>query len=75
VLRDGHKTTLPAHQHPVPLCHQAGYLPKDHDEMNAVERADNDSGEIEIFIPSNSANYHGLFDAVQERGAWRDRRR
>ena len=28
-----------------------GYLPKDHDEMNAVELADNDSGEIEVFNP------------------------
>jgi integrase len=28
-----------------------GYLPRDHDEISAVERADDDSGEIEIFTP------------------------
>ena len=28
-----------------------GYLPKDHDEISAVERAQDDSGEIEIFTP------------------------
>ncbi len=28
-----------------------GYLPKDHDEMNAVEKADDQSGDIEIFTP------------------------
>ena len=28
-----------------------GYLPKDHDEISAVERAEDDSGEIEIFTP------------------------
>ena len=51
-----------------------GYLPKDHDEMNAVELADNDSGEIEVF---NSLELRKLFNAcltsVQERGKWRDR--
>jgi integrase len=28
-----------------------GYLPKDHDEISGVERAEDDSGEIEIFTP------------------------
>ena len=51
-----------------------GYLPKDHDEMGAVELADNGSGEIEVFNP---AELRKLFNAclapVQERGKWRDR--
>lgn len=29
-----------------------GYLPKDHSEMDGVERADDDSGDIEIFTPT-----------------------
>jgi integrase len=29
-----------------------GYLPKDHDELDAVEKADDDSGDIEIFTPA-----------------------
>lgn len=51
-----------------------GYLPKDHDEMSAVELAENDSGEIEVFTP---AELRGLLNTcispVQERGKWRDR--
>lgn len=51
-----------------------GYLPKDHDEMNAVELADEDNGEIEIFTP---AELRKLFNAcltpVKERGKMRDR--
>jgi integrase len=51
-----------------------GYLPKDHDEISAVERADADSGEIEVFTPDELMK---LFDAcqtpVQERGKWRTR--
>lgn len=29
-----------------------GFLPKDHNEMDAVEKADDDSGDIEIFTPT-----------------------
>ena len=51
-----------------------GYLPKDHDEISAVEKAAVDSGEIEIFSP---AELEKLFAAcikpVQERGKWRTR--
>lgn len=51
-----------------------GYLPKDHDEINGVEKASVDSGEIEVFSP---AELQKLFDAcltrVQERGVWRTR--
>ena len=32
-----------------------GYLPKDHCEIDGVERADDDSGEIEIFTPDELA--------------------
>src|ERR1017187_9399016 len=53
---------------------KCGYLPKDHDEINAVEKAAVDSGEIEIFSP---AELQKLFAAcvqpVQERGKWRTR--
>ena len=46
-----------------------GYLPKDHDEINGVEKASVDSGEIEVFSPTELQK---LFDAcltpVQERG-------
>jgi len=52
-----------------------GYLPKDHDELSAVERAEDDSGEIEIFTPDELVK---LFDAcmipVKEHGKWRTRR-
>jgi len=51
-----------------------GYLPKDHDEMDAVELADEDNGDIEIFTP---LELRKLFDAcltpVTERGKMRDR--
>ena len=51
-----------------------GYLPKDHDELSAVERADDDSGEIEIFTPGEMRK---LFTAcaatVIERGKERTR--
>ncbi|MBC8096841.1 MAG: site-specific integrase, partial [Akkermansiaceae bacterium] len=51
-----------------------GYLCKDHDEMSAVELAENDSGEIEVFNP---VELRKLFNAclapVQERRKWRDR--
>ena len=53
---------------------KCGYLPKDNDEISAVERAAVDSGEIEVFTP---AELQKLFDAcaqpVQERGKWRNR--
>jgi integrase len=51
-----------------------GYVPKDHDEVNAVELADEDYGDIEIFTP---AELRKLFDSclapVKERGKMRDR--
>ncbi|HEU5125105.1 MAG TPA: tyrosine-type recombinase/integrase [Verrucomicrobiae bacterium] len=51
-----------------------GYLPKDNDEIGAVEKATVDSGEIEVFSP---AELRKLFDAcltpVKERGKWRTR--
>ena len=51
-----------------------GYLPKDHDEMSAVELAENDGGEIEVFTP---VELRKLFNAchtpVKERRKWRDR--
>jgi integrase len=51
-----------------------GYLSKDNDEINAVERASTVSGEIEVFSP---AELQKLFVActarVQERGKWRTR--
>jgi integrase len=51
-----------------------GYLPKDHDEMNAVELADNDTGEIEVFNPLELRKlFNACLTPVQERGKWRDR--
>jgi integrase len=51
-----------------------GYLPKDNDEMNAVELADNDSGEIEVFNPLELRKlFNACLTPVQERGKWRDR--
>jgi len=51
-----------------------GYLPKDHDEMSAVELADNDSGEIEVFNPLELRKlFNACLTSVQERGKWRDR--
>jgi integrase len=51
-----------------------GYLPKDHDEISAVERAAVDHDAIEVFSPTELQK---LFDAcvqpVQERGKWRTR--
>lgn len=51
-----------------------GYLPKDHDEISAVERATVDNGAIEVFSPTELQK---LFDAcvtpVKERGKWRTR--
>jgi integrase len=51
-----------------------GYLAKDNDEVNAVEKASVDSGEIEVFSP---VELQKLFDAcikpVMERGKWRTR--
>ena len=51
-----------------------GYLPKDHDELNAVELADEDNGDIEIFT---SVELRKLFNAcltpVKERAKMRDR--
>ena len=51
-----------------------GYLPKDHDEMDAVELADNESGEIEVFNPVELRKlFNACLTPVQERGKWRDR--
>ena len=51
-----------------------GYLPKDHDEISAVEKAVVDNGDIEVFTPTELQK---LFDAcvapVKERGKWRTR--
>jgi len=51
-----------------------GYLPKDHDELDAVELADEDNGDIEIFT---SVELRKLFKAcltpVKERRKMRDR--
>jgi len=47
---------------PCSACHQARLPAQDHDEMNAVERADNDSGEIEISIPRTPQTIQCLFD-------------
>lgn len=51
-----------------------GYLAKDHDEMEAVELAENDSGEIEVFNPAELRKLlNTCITPVQERGKWRDR--
>jgi integrase len=51
-----------------------GYLPKDHDEIGAVELAEDQSGEIEVFTPLELRKLFGACLApVQERGKWRDR--
>lgn len=39
-----------------------GYLPKDHDEMAGVEKADDSGGEIEVFTPDE---LNQLFDAAR----------
>jgi integrase len=51
-----------------------GYLPKDHDEMNAVELADEDAGDIEVFTPAELRKLFGAcLTPVTERGKMRDR--
>jgi integrase len=51
-----------------------GYLPKDHEEMNAVELADNGGGEIEVFNPKELRKlFNACLTPVKERGKWRDR--
>lgn len=51
-----------------------GYLPKDHDEMSAVERAAVDDGEIEVFTPDELRKlFAACVTPVQERGKWRTR--
>jgi integrase len=56
------------------LAVKRGYLPKDHDELDAVELADEENGDIEIFTP---VELRKLFSAclapVKERGKMRDR--
>jgi integrase len=51
-----------------------GYLPRDHDELSAVERAEDDSGEIEIFAPDELEKLFAAAQApVKERGKFRNR--
>ena len=51
-----------------------GYLPKDWDEMGAVERPDDDSGEIEVFSPSEMRRLLAACSTpVKERGTLRTR--
>jgi integrase len=51
-----------------------GYLPRDHDEMSAVELAENDGGEIEVFTPVELRKlFNACLTPVQERRKWRDR--
>ncbi len=51
-----------------------GYLPKDHDELSAVERAQDDNGEIEIFTPDELEKlFNACLTPVEERGKLRDR--
>jgi len=46
-----------------------GYLPKDHDELSAVERASVDSGEIEVFSPTELQKlFTACMTPVKERG-------
>lgn len=50
------------------------YLPKDHDEMHAVELADEDNGDIEIFTPLELRKlFNACLTPVEERGKMRDR--
>ncbi len=52
-----------------------GYLPKDWDEMGAVERPDDDSGEIGIFTPDELRRlFAACMAPVVERGVERTRR-
>ena len=51
-----------------------GYLPKDHDEMQGVERAENDSGEIEVFNPLELRKlFQACLTPVKERAKMRHR--
>jgi integrase len=51
-----------------------GYVPKDHDELNAVELADEDYGDIEIFTPTELRKLlNSCLTPVKERGKMRDR--
>jgi integrase len=51
-----------------------GYLPKDHDEMSAVEKASVDDNEIEVFTPDELRKlFVACVTPVQERGKWRTR--
>jgi integrase len=51
-----------------------GYLPKDHDEVSAVELADVDSGEIQVFTPVELRKlFNACMTPVKERSKWRDR--
>ena len=50
------------------------YLPKDHDELNAVELADEDNGDIEIFTPLELRKlFNACLTPVKERAKMRDR--
>jgi len=51
-----------------------GYVPKDYDELNAVELADQDYGDIEIFTPTELRKlFASCLTPVKERGKTRDR--
>jgi integrase len=51
-----------------------GYLPKDWDEMAAVERPDDDGGEIEVFTPDELRRlFAACVTPVRERGGERTR--
>ena len=51
-----------------------GYVPKDHDEMTAVDRATVDGGEIEVFTPAELRKLFAACSAeVKERGKLRTR--
>jgi integrase len=51
-----------------------GYLPRDHDEMSAVELAEEDNGDIEIFTPAELRKlFAACLSPVAERGKTRDR--
>ncbi len=51
-----------------------GYLPKDHDEVNAVELAEEENGDIEIFTPVELRKlFAACLASVKERGKMRDR--
>src|SRR5262249_54353775 len=51
-----------------------GYLPKGHDELSAVELADEDNGDIEIFTSVELRKlFAGCLESVTERGKKRDR--